>query len=407
MMAQRVSDLRGRADAVVAQMPATSSAPAESKEPDTIILVNGTSIKPVAIRWLWLHWLALGKLHILAGAPGQGKTSIALAAIATLTSGGRWPDGTRCEAGNALIWSGEDDFSDTLMPRLIAMGADVSRVYFVKGARISGEVLPFDPARDMVQLTEAALKIGNVKLLLVDPVVSAVAGDSHKNTEVRRALQPLVDLASHLDAAVLGISHFSKGGAGKDPTERVVGSVAFSAVARVVLCAAKVKGDDGEDRRVLVRSKSNIGPDDGGFEYALDQIELDAHPGVFASRVTWGQSVVGSARELLAEARGDDASSEETSALDDAVEFLRSELSHGPQPSKMIFGQAREAGHAERTLKRAKAHLQIEARKEGKSWVWGMPPNSAKEAKGANNSTSENLGPLGPLDTLEDDGEVF
>ena len=407
MMAQRVSDLRGRADAVVAQMPATSSAPAESKEPDTIILVNGASIKPQAIRWLWLHWLALGKLHILAGTPGQGKTSIALAAIATLTSGGRWPDGTRCEAGNALIWSGEDDFSDTLMPRLIAMGADVSRVYFVKGARISGEVLPFDPARDMVQLTEAALKIGNVKLLLVDPVVSAVAGDSHKNTEVRRALQPLVDLASHLDAAVLGISHFSKGGAGKDPTERVVGSVAFSAVARVVLCAAKVKGDDGEDRRVLVRSKSNIGPDDGGFEYALDQVELDAHPGVFASRVTWGQSVVGSARELLAEAEGDDASSEETSALDDAVEFLRSELSQGPQPSKMIFGQAREAGHAERTLKRAKAHLQIEARKEGKSWVWGMPPNSAKEAKGAKNSTSENLGPLGPLDTLEDDGEVF
>jgi putative DNA primase/helicase len=206
---------------------------ASHTQPNEVILMNGAGITPEAIRWLWLHWLALGKLHILAGAPGQGKTTIALAIIATLTSGGPWPDGSRCAPGSALIWSGEDDPADTLMPRLIAMGADVARVHFVQGSRVNGEVLPFDPARDMVLLTEGAAKIGEIKLLLVDPVVSAVTGDSHKNTEVRRALQPLVDLAAHLDAAVLGISHFAKGGQGRDPTERVVGSVAFSAVARV------------------------------------------------------------------------------------------------------------------------------------------------------------------------------
>ena len=252
---------------------------------DGIVLLRGSDLTPEPIRWLWPDWLALGKLHILAGAPGQGKTTINLAFVATVTVGGRWPGGTRCEPGNVLIWSGEDDPTDTLLPRLLAMGADAGRVFFVKAARVAGEEVPFDPARDMVQLTAEAERIGGVRMLMVDPVVSAVAGDGHKNTEVRRALQPLVDLAAYLDCAVVGISHFGKGTAGRDPTERVVGSVAFGAVARVVMATGKVKSEDGEDKRLLVRSKSNIGPDGGGFEYAIEQIELVAYPGIHASRI--------------------------------------------------------------------------------------------------------------------------
>ena len=72
---------------------------------DGVVLVNGSTLTPQPVRWLWEYWLALGKLHILAGAPGQGKTTIALAAMATVTIGGRWPDGTRCEPGNVLMWS--------------------------------------------------------------------------------------------------------------------------------------------------------------------------------------------------------------------------------------------------------------------------------------------------------------
>ncbi len=100
-----------------------------------------------------------------------------------------------------------------------------------------------------------------------------MTGDSHKNTEVRRAMQPLVDLADACNCAVLGITHFSKGGQGSDPAQRVVGSVAFTAVARVVLVAAKVKDEQGEDARILARGKSNIGPDDVGFAYHMDQCE--------------------------------------------------------------------------------------------------------------------------------------
>lgn len=343
---------------------------------DGVILVNGADLQPMPVAWLWQYWLALGKLHILAGAPGQGKTTIATAVAATLTIGGRFPDGARCTPGNVLIWSGEDDPADTLLPRLIAAGANKDRVFFVTGSRVNGEVTTFDPARDMVQLVAAAERIGGVGLLIVDPVVSAVAGDSHKNTEVRRALQPLVDLAANLNCAVLGISHFSKGGQGQDPTQRVVGSVAFAAVARVVWVAAKVKSDDGQDRRILARSKSNIGPDDGGFEYQLEQVE--ALPGIDASRVAWGKAVEGSARELLT-----DPASDEQSPRDDATEFLRDMLGSGPVPVKTVQEEAKQAGHSWATVRRASDGLAIIKKKGGMSdgWYWQLPNMLTKKSK--------------------------
>ena len=287
-MNDRLHDWTARLDADIAAQPVTGE----------VVLTCGSDLTPQPVRWLWQYWLALGKLHILAGAPGQGKTTIAMAMAATITLGGRWPDGSRCDVGNVLIWSGEDDPADTLLPRLLAAGADRSKCFFISGARRAGEVVPFDPARDLGQLMDAIQKIGGIKLLIVDPVVSAVTGDSHKNTEVRRALQPLVDLGATADCAVLGITHFAKGGQGTDPAQRVVGSVAFTAVARVVLVAAKVKGqEEGQDARILARSKSNVGPDNGGFEYFLEQSE--PIPGIEASRVTWGKAVEGTARELL------------------------------------------------------------------------------------------------------------
>jgi len=104
--------------------------------------------------------------------------------------------------------------------------------------------------------------------------VSAIPGDSHKNAEVRRGLQPLVNLASAPNCAALGISHFNKGSQGKDPTERITGSIAFGALARVVFAAAKTPGDHKDGNRSFCRTKSNIGPDDGGFRYDLEQREL-------------------------------------------------------------------------------------------------------------------------------------
>ena len=374
---------------------------AHDSPPNCVILKNGADLVPTPIQWLWRDWLALGKLHILAGAPGQGKTTIALAIAAMVTTGGRLPDGSRCDVGNVLIWSGEDDPADTLLPRLLAAGADKNRCYFVEGTRINGEVQSFDPARDMLALERQAFAIGGIRLLVVDPVVSAVAGDSHKNTEVRRALQPLVDLASRIGAAVIGISHFSKGGQGSDPASRVVGSIAFTAVARVVLVAAKVTGENGEQRRILARGKSNIGPDSGGFEYDIAQAE--PIPGINASYIAWGKSVDGTARELLAEPDGGDMS--DKSALDAACDFLRDVLADGLTPVKGVEAEANNAGISKATLRRAKHKLGVLPRKGADAWYWRLPAQDAQGAQGAQRLDVEYVEHVEPLDV--EDAEVF
>ncbi len=172
-----------------------------------VVCMADVTMRPV--HWLWQDWLAAGKLHVLAGAPGTGKTTIALSLAATVSTGGRWPDGTRCNDGqlsNVLIWSGEDDPADTIRPRLAAAGADLKRIYYINGMRIAGEEHLFDPAYHLAELAVKVDEIGNIGLLIVDPIVSAVAGDSHKNSEVRRALEPLVTLGQSYQCAILGIS---------------------------------------------------------------------------------------------------------------------------------------------------------------------------------------------------------
>lgn len=344
-----------------------------------VVLTCGADIRPEPIEWVWPGYLAAGKLEILSGAPGCGKTTIALALAAILTAGGRWPDGSRAPVGDVGIWSAEDDAADTLAPRLLAAGADMRRVFFVRDTvSAEGERRPFDPATDTAHLARALAGL-QVRLLIIDPVVNAVAGDSHKNTETRRALQPLVDLASKLGCAVLGITHFSKGTQGRDPVERVTGSIAFGALARLVFAAAKA-GDDDVDAdgcdRLFVRSKSNIGPDGGGFRYALELVAVPGHSQLFASRVRWGTALEGEARALLATA---EAASDPEEV--DAVSFLRDLLSDGPMRAGEVFKDADGCGYSKRAIQRAADKLRVDRRKEGMKggWVWRLPLPTAPE----------------------------
>lgn len=366
----------------------------------TVELIRGSDITPEPVTWLWPGWLAAGKMHVLGGAPGTGKTTISMALAAAVTTGGHWPDGTRSPVGNVVIWSGEDDPADTLVPRLILSGASMDRIYFVADVREGNERRAFDPARDMEPLQHKLTEIGDVRLLVVDPIVSAITGDSHKNAEVRRALQPLVDLAAGMRCAFVGITHFSKGTGGRDPVERITGSLAFGALARVVLVAAKHQKDDedGHTRRIFLRAKSNIGPDDGGVEYELQQNELTDHPGLCSSSVVWGELLEGPARELLEEADATSSNSD-SGALSDAKDFLASVLADGPVPVTTIRRDAENAGHSWATIRRARAALGISSSKTGMQggWEWALPGRCSTGHEGAQQesmstfATSEHL----------------
>ena len=356
----------------------------------TVNLRCGADITPQPITWLWPGWLPASKLTILAGTAGTGKTTLALGLGAVLTSRGRWPDGTAChQVGNVLIWSSEDNADDTLVPRLIASGANMKRCHFIEGITENGEKLPFDPAQDIHELHKAVLLIGGVSLLIVDPIVSAVSGDMHRANDVRRSLQVLVDFGEAHGCAVLGITHFAKGGAGKAPQDRVIGSQAFGALARMVLVAAK---EEGSTRRVLARAKSNIAPDDGGVSYSLEVTEING--GIIATRVLWEGVIEGTAREILGEVEHDEDSGE-GSTRDDLERMLIDTLrdAGGQLATKLLQLEVRDAGHSWDAAKRSKKSLGIEAKKLSMNgpWVWCLPEMlMRREQEGSEECTENN-----------------
>lgn len=338
---------------------------------DTINIVNMNDIPALPILWLWPGWLPLGKMTILAGAGGCGKTNLSLALIATITTGGFFPDGLRCEnQGKVLIYSTEDDPADTLKPRLIANDADISKVSFIAGrTNHKGKLEPFDPAKDFPKIEKYIKDNPDLKLLMIDPIISAVSGDMNKANDVRRSLQPLVDLANQYNFAILGITHFAKGSVNNNPADRILGSQAFSALARMAWTAAR---RETEGDYIFVRAKSNISTLDGGIRYDLESMIVENI--IETTKTTWLGVIDAAAKELLntAELSG----CENNSVVDTAKEFLIELLSTvDKMSSKDVQAQAKEAGFSLASIRRAQERLNIKPfRPHGeKSWFWSLP----------------------------------
>ena len=333
-------------------------------------IINMSDIQAQPIHWLWDGWLPLGKMTILAGAGGCGKTNLSLALIATITTAGTFPDGSKCKsAGKVLIYSTEDDPADTLKPRLIANGADVSKVSIISGrTNEKGELEPFDPSRDFPKIEEYIKANPDVKLLMIDPIISAVSGDMNKANDVRKSLQPLVDLANEYKFAVLGITHFSKGSSGSGPADRIIGSQAFTALARMAWVASK-REEEGDC--ILVRAKSNNSILEGGVRYQIEsETVLDS---IETTKTVWLGTIEGTARELLNDAENTEGHS---SAFEEAKDFLIDLLSPvESMSSKEVKQHCKDAAISWRTIERASSELKIKkSRPQGETtWHWKLP----------------------------------
>ncbi len=250
------------------------------------VIVRLSDVEPESVEWLWPGRIALGKLTLVAGDPGLGKSFLTLDMAARVSTGAGWPDspGQRTDPGGVVLLSAEDALGDTIRPRLDAAGADVSRIVALEAIRSVGDVRgggresarAFDLSRDLPTLEEAIRSVGDCRLVVIDPVTAYLGGvDSHKNADIRGLLAPLGALAERHRVAVVAVTHLNKASGGP-AIYRAMGSLAFAAAARAAWAVTKDEPDP--RRRLFVPIKNNIAPDTGGLAYRIEPLGVDGCP---------------------------------------------------------------------------------------------------------------------------------
>jgi AAA domain len=261
--------------------------------------------------------------------------------------------------------SAEDSSSDTLRPRLEAAGACLDRIHVLRAAHIEGQRTTFDLAADLRPLGEHIDAIGDVALVLIDPITSYMGRiDSHRTTDVRRVLEPLADFAEKHNVAVVGISHPPKATQTK-AIHAVTGSGAFVAAPRLVFIAME---ELESQRSLLLAVKNNLGALAPGLAYR--RVQTIVSKGIVASHIVWDTAPVTiTANEALAVANNPPP------AMGEAIDFLRQELANGPQPQKDLKKSAEAAAISWSTVKRAKKALNVKTSKVGltEGWQWRLP----------------------------------
>ncbi len=345
--------------------------PGQSKTSRKVLYQRMIDIKPKPINWLWPGRIACGKVTLIAGDPGLGKSQITAYLAGIVTTGGHWPvDGTKSPKGAVVFLSAEDDAADTINPRLRAVDADLSLCVVVHAMLDTDETgtirkRSFSLKNDLISLESVLHEIGNVRLIVIDPITSYLGGiDSHKNSDVRELLIPLVDFAEKHEVAFVCISHLNKSNT-QDAMSRISGSGAFVAVSRSTMQVFKDKNNPA--RRLLLQSKNNLGKDIGGFAFSIADVKLEN--GLETSRIVWEDAPVNMTADEAMNARP-----EQSTAIDKAKQFLLDILSNGPLAFSDIEEAAKLEGISEKTLRRAKEIAGIETKKDGFNgcWIWAI-----------------------------------
>lgn len=346
---------------------------------------TGTQLGPVVkcvadvqsekVSWLWRRRLARGKLTLLMGDPGVGKSFITIDVTSRITRGGAWPDGGYVDQpGNVLFLAVEDGIGDTIRPRLERAGADLSRVFVLTTIRDeAGDRLP-NFEQDMKQLEDVIVE-HKPMLVVVDPISSYLGkSDSYKDTEMRRVLAPLAVLADKHKVAIVALVHMTKGSKDGKALYRAMGSIAFAALARIVLAA----GSDPEvsTRCYLMPVKQNICQPAATLAYGLTSDPDDEDgPAVLA----WeGAPVDGVRADAIL---GGGISSGEREQQRDASEFLQQLLSDGRMSAEDVWAAVGKNKYSASTISRAKARAGVKTVKEGFKdgrWYWELEAKAPK-----------------------------
>jgi AAA domain/TOTE conflict system, Archaeo-Eukaryotic Primase domain len=345
-------------------------------------LVRVASIQPQEIDWLWKGRIARGKLTVFGGHPGASKSTVTIDIAARITTGGSWPCGEgKAPLGSIIMLTVEDEIGDTIRPRLDAAGADVNRVYVLKGmVETDGQGRrSFDLMTDIAHLESVTKKLGDVALIVIDPVTAYMGKpgklDSYRVTDVRSLLMPLQEMASRLNVAVIAVNHLTKGG-GSEALMRFLGSVGMVAAGRAAYLVVKDKDD--HKRRLFLPAKNNIGDDVTGFAYRICEKPTGYDKPAYAIALDWEEDhVTTTADEALAAESTDGRKSEK---LERAKEIIAEMLKDGPRPSKEVIERCAQKGISKKSTWNAKEKLGVKSRKDGwDHWEWYLPGSRPKQ----------------------------
>ncbi|MBV9143446.1 MAG: AAA family ATPase [Pseudonocardiales bacterium] len=338
-------------------------------------LTPASAIRLRRVSWLWEGRIPTGAVTVVPGREGTGK-SLLLAWLAGQVTRGELP-GCREGGPRAVVYAAsEDSWAHTIAPRLHAAGADLDLVYRVdveQNGRISQLTLPLDCAGLATEISARG-----AVLLAADPLLSLIHSsiDTHRDRDLRTALEPLVALADSTGCAVVGLAHFNKSDS-TDALNLITGSRAFSAVARAVIAIARdTEADDGSC--VLSQAKNNLGRLDlPSLRYVIDSVEVATEEGpASVGRVRFSGESPRSVTDILTAGHTDEESrAERHAAADWLADYLTQ--SGGAAPWAEIRTAARAEGITPRTLQRARPRAGVTTTREGfgSGAVWRLDPD--------------------------------
>jgi len=364
--------------------PTSSMAQTEraSKKPQknkiTIISQKASQVEIRPINWLWLERIARGKLCLIVGNPGVGKSQLTARITATITTGTKFPDESSCTKGKVIFVSAEDDAADTIVPRLVAAGADLEQVHIINHVLQTDEStnkeLTFSLATHLPQLEELIIKLTNVAAIIIDPITAYLGQtDTNNNSDVRLILSPLAKIAEKYNLAIICISHNNKN-ASQQAIHRAIGSIGFIAACRSAYVV--VKDNDDDNKRLFLPLKNNNSDDKTGLAFHIESAVIKGN--IETSRVVWlNELILKTADEIMSTSSIDH---EDKSALEEAEEFLHVLLDSSALPSTEIHQLAKVEAISKSTLRRAKKKMGIIVHREGfgkgSKSMWNLPNTS-------------------------------
>lgn len=355
---------------------------------DVSVVRRLSGVAPRAVEWLWYGWLPLGKVSILEGDSDVGKSTVTLAMAAIVSQGKPWPTtvvGVKrvdsiADPADVILVGIEDDEDDTIVPRLIAAGADLERIATLnRPVDAWGEAKPFTIPDDIDWLRQG-ISGTNAKLVVIDPI-SACMPENVKHgvdTSIRRVLMHLVDLARETGCAILLVRHFNKA-AGMSAKHRGGGSVAYSALVRSVISAAPLVRESEEGAKyALARAIGNLSKSPDSIGYSLESSPDNEEVPV----VAWRGTVDLTADQLVGADGAKVADARKTAPMRDAAkQALKQLLSAGPMRPDEVIDQVQQAtGAGKGTVQAASKDLAvIKLSHYGDDgvishWTWELPP---------------------------------